>query len=132
MSASLSMGGKILQGLSALFGIAMFAIGVLWLVAPGDAAAALGATLLEGTGLATQIGDSTSFFLGSGFLMAYGAIARKPTLLTTGGVLIGMVAPARLIAWQFHGAALTLDAIIPEIVMLVVTLSAARAMRAAG
>ena len=86
MSASLSMGGKILQGLSALFGIAMFAIGVLWLVAPGDAAGALGATLLE----------------------------------------------ARLIAWQFHGAALTLDAIIPEIVMLVVTLSAARAMRAAG
>lgn len=126
MTSSLSLGGKILLALAALFGALYFAIGVTWLVAPAAAAGALKASLLEGTGLATQIGDSAALFLSAGVFMLYGVLKRQGIFLLAGGLLIGLVAPARLIAWQVHGAALTLDSIVIEVLTFVVLGLAAR------
>ena len=131
MASTLSLPARLALGISVLFGLLYTAIGLAWLFAPGAAAGALGASLLQGTGLATQIGDSAAFFLCSGLFMLYGVFSRSAPWLTAGAILIGLVAPARLIAWQLHGAALTLDAIVIEIITLVVVLSAARAVRTA-
>lgn len=127
--AALSLSARLALGATALFGLLFLAIGVMWLVAPAGAAGALGATLLEGTGLATQIGDSASFFVCSGLFMLYGAYARNASYLMAGALLIGLVAPARLIAWQVHGAALTLQPIVAELITFAVVFAAARALR---
>ena len=123
--------GKLLLLLSGLLGLAFFALGIVWLSAPIAAAEALGATLLEGTGLSTQIGDSAAFFLCSGFFMMFGAMTRSSAYLRAGALLIGVVAPARLHAWHFHGADLSLDKIIPEIIVFILVMSAAASVRRA-
>jgi hypothetical protein len=130
MSDSLPLGAKAALVISGLFGLLFTLMGIAWLVQPARIAEALGASLLvEGTGLATQIGDSSSFFLCSGLFLLYGALKRSAPFLVAGGLLIGLVAPARLIAWQIHGAALTLDKIGPEVITLVAALAAAAAVR---
>lgn len=130
MNEPLSLGAKAALAVSALLGLLFTLMGIAWLVQPARVAEALGASLLvEGAGLATQIGDSASFFLCSGLFLLYGTFRRSPSFLTAGGLLIGLVAPARIIAWQLHGAALTLDKIGPELLTLAVAFIAARAVR---
>ena len=129
MTNTLSLPAKLALVVTALFGVLYLAIGLAWLGVPAVAAGALGASLLQGTGLATQVGDSAAFFICSGLFMLYGVFARNSSFLMAGALLIGLVAPARLIAWQVHGAALTLDAIVIEIVTFLVVLTAARSVR---
>jgi len=129
MTQTVSLAGKIALGLSALFGLVFSLIGLLWLVAPAIAAGALGASLLQGTGLATQIGDSSSFFFCAGVFLLFGVFRRNASLLVAGALLIGLVAPARVVAWHLHGAALTLDTIAVELLTLAVALVAAAAVR---
>ncbi|MEM7690908.1 MAG: hypothetical protein AAF194_00490 [Pseudomonadota bacterium] len=129
MASSVSLGRKILLGIAALFGALFTIIGVTWLVMPVIASGALGASLLSGTGLATQIGDSASFFLGAGLFMVYGVIKRSSSFLMAGALLIGMVAPGRLIAWQVHGADLTPEPIAIEVLVFLLVAAAANAVR---
>ena len=129
MASSVSLGGKILLGIAALFGALFTNIGVTRLVMPVIASGALGASLLSGTGLATQIGDSASFFLGAGLFMVYGVIKRSSSFLMAGALLIGMVAPGRLIAWQVHGADLTPEPIAIEVLVFLLVAAAANAVR---
>lgn len=130
MTQALSMSGKLTLGLSALFGLLYLGFGLAWLGAPSVIAGALGASLLQGTGLSTQIGDSAAFFLCAGGFMLYGVFKRHSSYLVTGGLLIGLVAPARLIAWQVHGADLMIEPIVVETITCLVLLFAARAVRA--
>lgn len=129
MTQSLSMSGKLTLGLSALFGLLYLGFGLAWLTAPSVIAGALGASLLQGTGLSTQLGDSAAFFLCAGGFMLYGVLKRHSSYLVAGGLLIGLVAPARLIAWQVHGAVLMMEPIVIEVITCVVLLLAARAVR---
>ncbi len=130
MNEELSIGAKVALVVSGLFGVLYTVMGIAWLAQPAMIAEALGASLLvAGSGLATQIGDSASFFLCSGLFLLFGAVRRSSPFLVAGGLLIGLVAPARLIAWQVHDAALTLDKIGPEVLTLVAALIAARAVR---
>jgi hypothetical protein len=129
MTAPLSLPGKLALGFTTLFGVLYLAIGLGWLAAPAVVAGALGASLLQGTGLATQLGDSAAFFLCSGVFMLYGVMKRDSGFLMAGALLIGLVAPARVLAWQMHGAALTLEPIVIEVLTFVVVFSAARAVR---
>ena len=55
---------NLLRALTALSGLALLLIGLGWWVHPVAAADMLGASLLEGTGRSTQIGDSGAFFVG--------------------------------------------------------------------
>jgi hypothetical protein len=61
--------------------------------------------------------------------MLYGVMKRDSGFLMAGALLIGLVAPARVLAWQMHGAALTLEPIVIEVLTFVVVFSAARAVR---
>jgi len=130
MATPHSLPARIGLGLSGLFGLTFLAIGVAWLTVPAVAAGALGASLLQGTGLATQLGDSASFFLCAGFFLLYGALKRSAPWLMAGALLIGVVAPARVVAWAAHDAALTLDAIVIECLTFLVVVLAARGVRA--
>jgi len=129
MNQPLSMPAKLALGVTTLFGLLYLGFGLAWLVAPGAISAALGASLLDGTGLATQLGDSAAFFLCSGAFMLYGVFSRHSSFLMAGALLIGLVAPARIVAWQFHGAALTIEPIVVEVLTFLVVFFAARALR---
>ena len=65
---------SLLRIITVLSGLGLFLIGVIWWLQPAAAAEMLGASLLDGTGRSTQIGDSGAFFIGAGGLLALGAI----------------------------------------------------------
>jgi len=90
------------------------------------AATALTSELLTGAALTTQIGDSTAFFLGSGFLLIAGGLKRDATMILIGGSLVGLVAPARVIAALIHGGDMTIEPIVIEILTLIVAFVAAQ------
>ncbi len=123
---------RVVTGLAVLLGLLLLLIGVRWLVDPAGAAEALGASLLTGTGLTTQIGDSAGFFLGGGAMMVLGALRKNATLLVAVGLIMATVAISRVIAATFHGGDMTADAIAIEVVMMLVALTAARGIRAGG
>ena len=109
-----------------LVGIPLLILGVLWTLSPSMAAEALTSELLTGAALTTQIGDSVAFFLGSGFLLIAGGLRQNATLILTGGCLVGLVAPARIIAALVHGGDMTLEPIIVELVTFLVAYFAAK------
>ena len=108
----------VLRALSAIIGFGLFIFGLGWWVHPAEAAGMLGATLLDGTGRTTQIGDSGAFFVGAGLMLLWGAIQRNPALLLAGGGLIGLVIPGRVLSAAIHGGSQTPDEIIAECVIL--------------
>ena len=112
-----------------VLGIPLFVLGVLWVLAPGMAAANLSSELLTGAALTTQIGDSAAFFLGSGSLLIMGGLKRDATMILIGGSLVGLVAPARIIAALVHGGDMTIEPIVLEILTLTVAYAAARQIK---
>ncbi|MFK7828913.1 MAG: hypothetical protein AB8B57_03960 [Congregibacter sp.] len=129
MKPSLGISAKLALALAAVFGVLYLSIGIMWLVQPAVIAGLLGATLLKGAGLATQLGDSAAFFLCSGVFMLFGVLRRRPSFLLAGAWLVGLAAPARIIAWLGHGAVLTLEPIIVEVVTFLVVFAAARSLK---
>ncbi|MED5315182.1 MAG: hypothetical protein VYB84_04010, partial [Pseudomonadota bacterium] len=104
----------ILRTLTALSGLGLLVVGLGWWVHPAAAADMLGASLLDGTGRTTQIGDSGAFFVGAGSMLLWGAIRKAPTLLIAGGGLVGLVIPGRILSASIHGGSQTPDEIIAE------------------
>lgn len=109
-----------------VMGIPLLLLGVMWVFAPEMAAENLSSELLAGAALTTQIGDSAAFFLGSGFLLIVGGLRANATLILTGGCLVGVVAPARIIAATVHGGDMTVEPIVVEIITFLVAYVAAR------
>ena len=121
----------LLRALSAIIGLGLFIFGLVWWIHPADAAGMLGATLLEGTGRTTQIGDSGAFFVGAGMMLLWGTIRRNPALLLAGGGLVGLVIPGRVLSAAIHGGSQTPDEIIAECVVLALAVvTAAKVNRA--
>ena len=116
---------NLLRALTALSGLGLLLIGLGWWVHPAAAAEMLGASLLEGTGRSTQIGDSGAFFIGAGALLAWGAIRKSATLTLLGGILVGLVIPGRVLSATTHGGAWTPDEIAGECIILVLSLATA-------
>ena len=112
----------VLRTITVLLGLPLLLLGLGWWVHPGPAADLLGATLLEGTGRSTQIGDSAAFFIGSGAMLIWGAIRSNATVLVTGGCLVGLVAPGRIISAVMHGGSWTAYEIVAECAILIVAL----------
>ena len=56
----------LLRTITILLGLGLLLIGLGWWVHPAAAAEMLGASLLDGTGRSTQIGDSGAFFVAAG------------------------------------------------------------------
>ena len=112
-----------------VFGIPLLILGFLWVLAPETAAANLSSELLTGAALTTQIGDSVAFFLGTGFLLIMGGLKRDATMILIGGSLVGLVAPARIIAALVHGGDMTIEPLVVEVVTLIVAWVAAKQIK---
>ena len=119
---------SLLRIVTVLSGLGLFLIGVIWWLQPATAAEMLGASLLDGTGRSTQIGDSGAFFIGAGGLLALGAIRNHAALVISGGLLVGLVIPGRVLSATTHGGAWTPDKIAGECIVLVVALLTAAAI----
>ena len=119
----------LLRILTGVCGLGCLLIGMIWWLQPGVAAEILGASLLEGTGLSAQIGDSGAFFVGSGSLLAWGAFSNRATLVLVGGVLVGLVIPGRVLSAVVHGGSWTPDEIIGECVIVILALTTASAIQ---
>ena len=118
----------ILRTLTALSGLGLLVFGLGWWVHPAAAADMLGASLLDGTGRTTQIGDSGAFFVGAGSMLLWGALRKVPTLLMAGGGLVGLVIPGRVLSASIHGGSQTPDEIIAECVILFLAVATAVAV----
>ena len=119
---------SLLRIITILSGLGLFLIGVIWWLQPATAAEMLGASLLDGTGRSTQIGDSGAFFIGAGGLLALGGIRNHAALVISGGLLVGLVIPGRVLSATTHGGAWTPDEIAGECIVLVVALLTASAI----
>jgi len=116
---------NLLRALTALSGLALLLIGLGWWVHPVAAADMLGASLLEGTGRSTQIGDSGAFFVGAGALLAWGAIRKSAAFTAIGGILVGLVVPGRVLSATIHDGAWTPDEIVGECIIVLLSLATA-------
>jgi hypothetical protein len=122
--------GSPLRIATALLG-AFFALqGLGWLAIPARAAAGLGMPLLDGVARSTQIGDLTSFFLVAGLLMLGGSRPGHARLLAIPGLMIGVAAIGRILAWAIHGAAFATAFIAIEIAVCALLFTASRRLDA--
>ena len=119
----------LLRILTTLSGLGLLLVGIIWWLQPATAAEILGASLLDGTGRSTQIGDSGAFFIGAGGLLALGAIRNHAALVISGGLLVGLVIPGRVLSVTTHGGAWTPDEITGEFFVSIVALLTAAAVR---
>jgi hypothetical protein len=109
-----------------LLGALLLLQGLLWLVAPERAAAALGMPLLDGLARSTQIGDLSVFFLVAGATALLGCRPGRARLLLVPAALLGGAAITRTLAWALHGAAFAAPFILVELIGAAVLLTAAR------
>lgn len=111
---------------TALLGAFFTLQGLGWLAIPARAAAGLGMPLLDGVGRSTQIGDLTSFFVVAGLLMLGGSRPGHARLLAIPGMMLGVAAAARTLAWAVHGAAFATAFIAIEVVSSALLFAASR------
>ena len=108
---------KIINVLSYLIGFLFIFNGFLWLINPSNIASSLGMTLLSDHGLSTQIGDLASFFLVVGIFTILGIYKKVKFWFYTPIALLSFAALSRIIAFLFHGAALSVDKIVVELII---------------
>ena len=109
---------KFLNILTYAIGILFVFNGLMWLISPAEIASSLGMPLLTGHGLSTQIVDLASFFLVVGIFTLLGAYTKKTYWLYAPAALVGFAALSRIIAYIIHGAALSTDKILVEIIVM--------------
>ena len=109
---------KFLNILTYAIGLLFLFNGLMWLISPRDIAASLGMPLLTGHGLSTQIGDLASFFLVVGIFTLLGAYTKDTHWLYAPAALVGFAAISRIIAYLAHGAALSTDKIVVEVIVM--------------
>jgi len=93
--------------------------GLMWLINPSKIAMSLGMQLLTGHGLSTQIGDLASFFLVVGIFTFLGVYKKNNYWFYTPIALLAFAAISRVIAFLAHGASLSIDKILVELVLVV-------------
>ncbi len=106
--------------------IGFLVTGLRFAVAPAVAAKGLAMPLLEGAARSSQIGDVGALFLGIGLMMLTALVTRERTWFVAPAILLLLIAVLRILAWLFHGAALMVPMIIPELVIGALLLLAAK------
>ena len=109
---------RFLNILTYAIGLLFIFNGLMWLINPVDIASTLGMPLLTGHGLSTQIGDLASFFLVVGIFSLLGAYTKKTYWLYAPVALVSFAALSRIIAYLAHGAELSTDKIVVEVVVM--------------
>ena len=102
--------------LAGVLGGFFFVQGLNWLANPSAAAEALGMPLLDGMGRSTQIGDISCFFLCLGGFGIYGAYRSQAHWVRAAGILVGLAALTRTLAWAIHDAPWATSFIMVELV----------------
>ncbi len=116
---------KVSAGLPALVFVV---VGLAWLIAPEFTGSQFRMDLLDGAGLSTQIGDLAAFFLTLGGTILIGLASGNRVWFYPPIMLLGFAIVGRLIAWLAHGAALTLDMIAVEAVVIAILVFNVRAL----
>ena len=107
---------------------AFILLGLAWWVIPGFAGQQLGMVLLTDVGLTSQIADLASFFLTAGVCALIGLATGRALWLYPAIMLLAVAMVGRLIAWAFHGGALTLDMMAVEAIVITIFFLASRQM----
>jgi hypothetical protein len=108
---------SLLRALVALPAIGFLVIGLRWAIDPSSAASDLGMTLLSGVGRSSQIGDVGALFLSMGSMILIALTTGQRSWFYAPALMLSLIAVLRILAWLLHGAALTLDMIILEIIV---------------
>jgi len=111
------MNKNVIRIIAVIPGLGMLLNGLGFIFRPADVAASLHMDLLEGLGRSTQIGDLTSFFIGTAVLIFLGVIFSKGRWLYAGALFVFGAAIFRSLAALTHGAAWATDLIILETVI---------------
>ncbi len=120
----------ILRVILAIFGAIFLFNALNFLLAPVDAAVALGMELLDDMGRSSQVGDIGGFFLGSGTLLLLGAYQKNPAWLRAAALMVGAVAVMRILAWAIQDATFATAFIAVEVVITGLALYAASSFEA--
>ena len=108
----------VLKSLAGAAALLFVLTGVAFWAAPEFAAAQLGMPLLNDVGRSSQIADFASFFIVAGVCIGLGLSSGNRIWFYPPVMLLSVAIVGRLIAWAVHGAALTLDMIAVEIVVV--------------
>ncbi len=108
---------RVLRVVLVLPAIGFLVTGLRFAVAPAGAAKGLAMPLLDGAARSSQIGDIGALFLGMGLMILTALVTRERTWFVAPAVLLLLVAVLRILAWLFHGAALMMPMIVPELVI---------------
>lgn len=120
----------VLWVLTGLIALNFLVTGLRWAVAPSGAAEAFNMSLFNGAALSSQIGDIGAFFIGMGVFVLLGLVTKKREWFLAGAILVFAAALFRTLAWLFHGASLTMQFIVPEIVIGTLLLVASKKLTA--
>ena len=108
---------SLLRALVALPAIGFLVIGLRWAIDPSSAASDFGMTLLSGVGRSSQIGDVGALFLSMGSMILIALTTGQRSWFYAPALMLSLIAVLRILAWLLHGAALTLDMIILEVIV---------------
>ena len=97
--------------------IGFLVTGLRFAVAPAGAARGLAMPLLDGAARSSQIGDVGALFLGMGLMILMALVTLERTWFIAPAILLLLIAVLRVLAWLFHGAALMMPMIVPELVV---------------
>lgn len=104
-------------------------VGASWFVNPSFAAANFDMALLEGRGLGTQVADLGSFFTTLGLCLLLGLLTKNATWFYPAMMLMGIASFGRVVSWLAHDAALTMDMIAVEVVLVSLLYLASRRVK---
>lgn len=107
-------------------GVLFLVTGLRWLLAPAAVAPEFGLMLGSGTGLSSQIGDMSAFFLTLAVCILMGLTTQRSIWYYPPIILLSLTATGRILAWLLHDAALATILIVPEVVVALILLFASR------
>ena len=116
---------KFLRILVVLPALLFIVMGLRWLTDPAAAASSLGMTLMDGVGRSSQIADVGALFLAMAMMVFIGLITAQRAWFYAPALMLSLAAVMRVVAWLFHGAALTVDMIAVEAIVASILLVAA-------
>ena len=117
---------KVLKLLVLIPAIIFVVTGIRWFVAPAEVASSFGLALSEGTGLSSQVGDFSSFFITLGSCMLIALIIERRSWYYPPMMLLAVTAIGRIIAWLLHDATLAVSQIMVEVTVALILLLASR------
>ena len=120
---------KALRILSVIGALPLAIIGLRWIFDPSGAAEGLQMTLLEGAARNSQIGDTTSFFIGMSGFALYGIWKQNRDFIYAATVLLAGVAVFRVLSGLVHDAPTIWLFVVIEVMTSAIWIAYARTLK---